>query len=435
VLSVATPKKLTPVASNRILQWMSLALILMNGLAATSPTNVVPPNVHDPCAIASHGYFYVYSTGRGIPMWRSTDLLHWDRLGRVFDTPPDWAVAKVPTVKWLWAPDISFFNGAYHLYYCASTFGTNQSAIGLALNKTLDPADPNYRWADQGMVLESKPSNDFNAIDPNLIIDEHGTPWLTLGSCWSGIKLVQIDSTTGKPSATNRQLIAIAARPHNAIIEAPFIVHHGPYYYLFVSFDACCKGADSTYRTVVGRAEQITGPYEDMDRIPMIRGGGSPVLSSQGNIRGPGHNGMLMNVDGKDWIVHHFYDAADKGISKLQVRPITWDANDWPLAGEPVNAAVNASIAKPLLPSRESMAGDWQYSVNFGDERVIHLTASGSIEGADGSSWNLQGMKLSLGWPDGKGKMRWDTCTIGDDASWFVGRDAEGNVVRGRRSG
>src|SRR5205814_2301884 len=103
------------------------------------------------------------------------------------------ALQAVPHTQTLWAPDISFFNGQYYLYYACSTFGSNRSGIGLATNTTLDPSDAAYHWQDCGLVLESRQNDDFNAIDPNRVIDRNRRHWLALGSFWSGLKLVELD--------------------------------------------------------------------------------------------------------------------------------------------------------------------------------------------------------------------------------------------------
>lgn len=287
-------------------------------------------SVHDPAIIRQGDVYYLFSTGRGIPIRRSWDLRHWEVIGRVFEDLPTWIPQEVPEVSNLWAPDISLVNGVYHLYYSASTFGSNRSCIGLATNVTLDPADPNYRWLDQGKVIGSTKQSDYNTIDGNLIKDHEGLLWLAFGSFWTGIKLTQLDPATGKPF-NPANLFSIASRPSTAI-EAPFVIFKHGYYYLFVSFDQCCRGVDSTYNIRVGRARQITGPYLDRTGLAMTAGGGNLVLASDQRWKGPGHNAVLMD-DGQDYLVYHAYDALDNGRSALRIRPLYWSDDLWPLPG------------------------------------------------------------------------------------------------------
>ena len=117
-------------------------------------------------------------------------------------------------------------------------------------------------------------------------------------------------------------------------MEAPFIIREGRYFYLFVSWDKCCQGVRSTYRIMVGRAAGITGPYLDKDGMDMAKGGGTQLLAGDGNrIIGPGGQGLFK--DGGRWLmVHHFYDGSTpNGTARLQVRPVTFDEQAWPVVG------------------------------------------------------------------------------------------------------
>lgn len=111
-------------------------------------------------------------------------------------------------------------------------------------------------------------------------------------------------------------------------IEAPFIVHHSSFYYLFASFDLCCHGAKSSYYTVVGRSQNITGPYIDAEGKSMTDGGGTRVTTPTTLWRGPGHEGLLLQRSGPDLMVFHAYDGTT-GKPYLQVSTISWE-NDWP---------------------------------------------------------------------------------------------------------
>ena len=306
---------------------------------------------HDPSIGREGNNYYVFATGFApgggqFAIRCSSNLTEWKRCGHVLDQIPAWLHQLSPGTRELWAPDISFFKGKYHLYYAYSRFGVNTSGIALLTNETLDPKSPKYHWKDEGLVLRSTEQDDFNAIDPNIVIDGQGQPWLSLGSFWSGIKMRKIDAETGKVSETDAKTYALAGRkrpehPEPAkpglpsdwqAIEAPFIVHHGGYYYMFVSFDLCCRGVKSSYRTMVGRSRQVTGPYADRAGVPMLEGGGTELLAANQRWLGPGGASILQRPEG-DIIVFHAYDAVT-GKPALQISTLIWK-DGWPQAAVP----------------------------------------------------------------------------------------------------
>jgi arabinan endo-1,5-alpha-L-arabinosidase len=288
-------------------------------------------DIHDPVIIKHDDSYYLFSTGVGVPVKRSTNLIDWRiaRGGTVFQQMPEEAFAYVPGATNIWAPDISYYNDKYHLYYSVSTFGSNRSAIGLATNKTLQHDADDFEWIDHGIVVKSDYSDFYNAIDANLILDTEGVPWLSFGSHWGGIKLVQLDIETGKPAEENPTLHSLATREENhRSVEGPFIIHRNDYYYLFVSFDQCCQGGASTYNVRVGRSEAITGPYIDRDGVPMMEGGGTQITFPTDRYKGPGHNGILREGE-QDYIVHHAYDVVQGGVPTLRIAPLVWDEDGW----------------------------------------------------------------------------------------------------------
>jgi arabinan endo-1,5-alpha-L-arabinosidase len=290
-------------------------------------------NIHDPVMAFEDGMYYVFSTGRRIPVICSPDKLTWENCGRVFERNPAWTRDINANLVDIWAPDISYFNDRWHLYYSVSNFGTQNSAIGLATNATLDPESPDFAWVDQGIVLRSQPGDPWNAIDANLVLDEAGEPWLAWGSFWNGLYLRKIDPATGMFTADDavHHLANRAAGPDNTpAIEAPFIVQRGDYWYLFASFDQCCQGVSSTYNVRVGRSDSLTGPYVDRDGVPMTEGGGTLILSEYGQWKGPGHNGLFVE-DNVYWIIYHAYDANQIGIPKLRLEGLGWDDAGWPI--------------------------------------------------------------------------------------------------------
>jgi arabinan endo-1,5-alpha-L-arabinosidase len=306
--------------------------------------------IHDPSIIKEGDTWYLFATtppdsktAEQFPIRCSTDLTHWKACGYVFPEIPTWINQESPKTKELWAPDISYFDEKFHLYYAYSSFGVNTSGIALLTNKTLNPQSPNFHWVDEGPVLRSRAEDDFNAIDPNLVLDQKGHAWLSFGSFWSGIKMRKLDRKTGKFSTEDTRTYSLASRhkPEHfepakpglpsdyQAIEAPFIVHHGDFYYLFVSYDLCCRGTKSTYRTMVGRSREVTGPYLDADGKKMSDGAAMPFLSANQKWLGPGGESVLLQKEG-DIIVYHAYDAKI-GTPSLQISTLIWD-NDWPHA-------------------------------------------------------------------------------------------------------
>ncbi|MBD8488210.1 arabinan endo-1,5-alpha-L-arabinosidase [Echinicola sp. CAU 1574] len=298
-------------------------------------------SVHDPVMIKEGDTFYLFCTGRGIAVWSSKDMENWERRESVFAEAPTWANDVVPDFRnHIWAPDISFHNGQYYLYYSVSSFAKNTSAIGVATTKTLDPDASDFKWEDHGIVIESVPGRDmWNAIDPNIIADEQGDRWMTFGSFWEGLKLVKLseDMLSMKNGPEDWYTLVRRQRtfemderdPGDAAAEAPFIFKKNGYYYLFVSFDLCCRGEKSTYKMVVGRSKDIKGPYLDKEGRSMYNGGGSLLLEGNDNWYGVGHNSTYTFGD-KDYLVFHGYDAKENGRPRLFIKSISWDDEGWP---------------------------------------------------------------------------------------------------------
>jgi arabinan endo-1,5-alpha-L-arabinosidase len=308
--------------------------LLVSSLLAQAPV------VHDPVMIKEGGTYYLFCTGMGISVFSSTDMKSWKQEKPVFDSAPTWAVEAVKGFKGhIWAPDIAYHNGEYYLYYSVSAFAKNTSCIGLATNKTLNPADKNFKWVDHGKVVESVPGRDlWNAIDPNLVFDFQQKPWLVFGSFWGGMKLVRLDQTLKKVSEPEEwYTVSKRARaykvddrdPGEGSVEAPFIFRKNGFFYLFVSFDFCCRGVNSNYKVMVGRADRMEGPYRDKDGTRLDEGGGSLLIQGDDAWAGVGHNAVY-TFDGVDYIVFHAYDKNDNGKPKLRIEKLNWDKEGWP---------------------------------------------------------------------------------------------------------
>jgi arabinan endo-1,5-alpha-L-arabinosidase len=312
--------------------------------AATTRAASVPALylfVHDPTMAREGGTYYVFSTGDpagvigngNIQIRTSSDLRSWTYDGTVFAQKPAWITAALGAIPNLWAPDISYFAGLWHLYYAGSSFGSNNSVIGLATTPTLDPSSPRYHWTDDGLVFQSTTADDFNAIDPSLVSGPSGTKWLAFGSFWSGIKLLQLDAATGKPASSSPDITSLAQQPAPDPLEGATITSHGGYYYLFASLGFCCRGIGSSYSIIVGRSTSVAGPYTDPEGTDLMNAGGGEVQGAVQGMIGPGSASVYQ--DGSNsYLVYHYYDAFENGDAWLQVRPIIWTSSGWPVTGQ-----------------------------------------------------------------------------------------------------
>ena len=318
-----------------------LLVLVMYAFGGVSQEQQKQISTHDPVMIKQGNTFYLFATGRGINVWSSKDKLNWKREKPVFSEAPQWAINAVKGFKdFIWAPDIQFINGKYYLYYCVSMFGKNTSAIGVATNLTLDEKSHLFKWEDHGLVLESIPGQtNWNAIDPNVFVDTDKSAWLSFGSFWGGIQLLKLNKDLISVSAENLKAVKTIASYRQApeagaeeakanAIEAPFIFKKDKYYYLFASVGFCCRGSKSTYRMIVGRSEQVSGPYVDEKGREMKNGGGLLVLNGSVDWHGVGHSAAY-NFDGTDYLVFHAYDANENAKPKLRIEQMFWK-NGWP---------------------------------------------------------------------------------------------------------
>lgn len=244
----------------------------------------------------------------------------------------------------VWAPSVLYANGVYYQYYAIPYEPSTgaEAVIGLATSTT--PYGP---WSDKGYVVTSwtaassaPPANNpwgfsststWNAIDPAPLVDADGKWWMVFGSWQDGTHLVQLDPTTGLRIDT--KMYGVGAR--GAGEEGPFIYFWKGYYYYFAATNACCNGVNTRYRTIVGRAKTITGPYLDRGGVDLAVGGGTILVSSHGNIIGPGGASVFTDtgVDGTaslPTLVYHYYDGGNSGVPTLGLNRLVFDSDGWP---------------------------------------------------------------------------------------------------------
>ena len=279
---------------------------------------------HDPSIIYADGLYWMFYTADGIGVKYSSDGKTWYQGTQVFASAPSWWSTYVPskTDFNIWAPDISYYNGKYNLYYSVSTFGSNVSCIGLMQCTSILKGD----WVDKGLVIRSTSSSKYNCIDPSFVYN--GTPYLTFGSWYDGIWIVRLSSGTMKPNQTAVQ-IADRDLSSNAIEGACIWNRGNGYYYLFASFDKCCAGTSSTYSIRYGRSKSITGPYVDKNGVSLLDGGGTVLASSSGRQIGPGGQCIFTTASGSTAMAYHYYDSYNSGTATLAIRDIK-TVSGWP---------------------------------------------------------------------------------------------------------
>jgi arabinan endo-1,5-alpha-L-arabinosidase len=315
-----------------------LLLIATLAFAPCAPALDGDIGVHDPSTVIVHaGRYYTYGTGNGLPILMSDDGWTWRRAGSLMSALPGGNPGADVLARGgnnTWAPDLIRIGDRFFLYYSAP--GTQpKSAIGLLIGRTLDPESPDYQWEDRGPVVWSDGIEDNNAIDPGVLLDPDGRLWLTYGSYFGYIRLVELDPRTGQRRQPGRAPVNIAING-----EASILIFRDGWYYLLLTHGSCCAGANSTYNIRMGRSRKVTGPYLDNMGIDMLEGGGKLFAGSRGRHVGPGHFGLLdLGQDVQKFSLHYEADLDRGGISVLDIRPLLW-RDGWPVAGDNLTAGV-----------------------------------------------------------------------------------------------
>ena len=322
--------------SIRFLTIAASLLLAMRALALDGETGM-----HDPSTVIQHeGHFYSFGTGAGLPFLVSDDGWQWRRGGTLMSAVPGGKPGPEVLARGgnnTWAPDVISTGGRIFLYYAAP--GTQpKAAIGLLVGRSLDPQSPDYKWEDAGPVAWSDGVEDSNAIDPGVFLDPaDGRLWLTYGSYFGYIRLVELDPKTGQRRHPDRPATNIAINS-----EASILIYREGWYYLLVTHGSCCAGASSTYNIRMGRSRKVTGPYLDNMGIDMLEGGGKLFAGSRGRHIGPGHFGLLDLAPAiQKFSLHYEADLDRGGVSVLDIRPLLW-RDGWPIAGDNLAAGTYA---------------------------------------------------------------------------------------------
>ena len=301
-------------SSSKIISIAVLVSLLLTGMLKAQ---IGKPFIHDPSTIIeSEGKYYTFGTGGGGLI--SEDGWEWNGGG----VRPGGGAA----------PDVVKIGDRYLIAYGATGGGLGGRHNGTILtmwNKTLDPKSPEFKYSEAVVVASSDGKEDNDAIDPGLLLDPvTGRLWLSYGTYFGFIRLVELDPKTGKRKEGNKPLnIAIDC-------EATDLIYRDGWYYLLGTHGTCCDGPNSTYNIVVGRSRQVTGPYLDNMGRDMLKGGGKMVLAAGARLIGPGHFGRMVLGNGIEKMSCHYEaDLDQSGRSVLGIRPLLWK-NGWPVAGD-----------------------------------------------------------------------------------------------------
>ena len=326
------PLYLEPAEGANVQRSSELCYVLTGKHFYTNP--IIRQSVPDPTVLHDKdGYFYLYGTEDlgWIPVFRSADLVNWERMPKdcfqTQDSRPYWGETPDTSARSLWAPEIRYINGQYVLYYSWAIWGnTWHSEVGVAVSDS--PTGP---FTDRGQVIDAQEMNVNNSID-QFEFEENGQRYLFWGS-FHGIYVTELNddglsvkrNADGTPTMTARQVAGSA-------YEGTCIYKRGNWYYLFASIGSCCEGANSTYQTVVGRSDNLFGPYVNKKGESMLNNRHEVLLSAGNDFVGTGHNSIIQHDDGgQAWIIFHGYvrAEADNGRYVLLER-LLWDEDGWP---------------------------------------------------------------------------------------------------------
>jgi arabinan endo-1,5-alpha-L-arabinosidase len=326
---------------NKILSILAFVLIT-NAMFSQNPLKG-DLRVHDPVMIKQGDTYYIFSTGKGISIKTSNDRINWVQAGRVFKDSLAWWKTEIPKQDGsIWAPDIHYRDGKYHLYYSVSAWMDFNSGIGYATNATLNPSDPSYKWVDEGLIINYKNGGEgVNCIDPNVLADNDGHVWLFYGSYKAGLRLVELNPATGKLMNNPPDITVITT----ALGEGVFVIKAQGYYYIFASRGKCCAGLESTYQVVMGRSKNIKGPYLNKQGESWVDNKYTLFMEGNYDEPGRGHNGFFTEHD-TTFIVYHAYTRSANGKPLLNIKPVYWDSDGWPTLRVTGNILVEDSKTK-----------------------------------------------------------------------------------------
>lgn len=299
------------------------------GMTYTNPV-ITFSSAADPTVIRTDEGFYLYATQTNsywIPIYFSKDLVNWEFKRSAFRNATRPKPDVLPDGGAFWAPEIRYINGKYVLYFSWAKWGDGSKSY-TAVATSDSPV---------GDFLNAKPlliTDDFgsNCID-QFYYEEDGKKYMFVGS-FNGIYVTELtdDGLSVKRGADGKPVLK--KQVCGRAFEGTNIYKKGKYYYLFASINNCCDGIDSRYKVVVGRSENLLGPYVNREGKDMMSNSWTLVLEGDGEtFFGPGHNSIIIPDDaGTDWMIYHSYVKENGAVGGRlgMLDRIVWSADGWP---------------------------------------------------------------------------------------------------------
>jgi arabinan endo-1,5-alpha-L-arabinosidase len=387
----------------KILDMVALLFVFLTG---TAIAQVGKPFIHDPSTITEcDGKYYTFGTGGG---------------GLISEDGWTWNSGAVRPGGGA-APDVVKIGDRYLIAFGATGGGLGGGHNGRILtmwNKTLDPKSSDFKYSEAVVVVSSNGVEDNDAIDPGLLLDPtDGRLWLSFGTYFGFIRLVELDPKTGKRKEGNKPIdIAIDC-------EATDLIYRDGWYYLLGTHGTCCDGANSTYNIVVGRSKKVTGPYLDNMGRDMLKGGGKMVLAATDRLIGPGHFGRTILENGVEKMSCHYEaDLDQSGRSVLGIRPLLWK-NGWPVAGGIFKegtyeiSSERREYALELSVDFTRMPGSMRFNRN--NDELVKPVASQQLEIVI-KTWPAGNIGVRTGDYMGRPHQKW-TITEAPDTTGYLG--------------
>ena len=296
------------------------------GITYTNPV-ITFSSAADPTVIRTEDGFYLYATQTDkywVPIYFSKDLVNWEFKRTAFRnaTKP-----QIPGGGAFWAPEIRHINGKYVLYFSWAKWGDGDASYTAVATSDSPLGD----FVNSKELL-TKEDFGSNCID-QFYYEEDNKKYMFVGS-FNGIYVTELTDDGLSVKRNENGTPTLKKQVCGKAFEGTNIYKKNGYYYLFASINNCCDGERSRYKVVVGRSQDLLGPYLDKSGKDMINNAWELVLEGDGQkFFGPGHNSIIVQDDaGTDWMIYHSYvkENGEVGGRLGMLDRVLWTEDGWP---------------------------------------------------------------------------------------------------------